>query len=212
MRIDDGEIVYAGPNVMLGYAETAADLALGRTVDELRTGDLGEVTPEGLLRVTGRRARFVKVLGHRVDLDTVEGALRAGDHDVRVAGRDGLLAVSLRGASSAPARERVRRAAVRASGVPADAVRVVAVDEHPLLPSGKPDHRAVLALATPAEVGVGAAAVAGDDGVAALYSVLLHRPAGPDSTFASLGGDSLSFVEVSVRLEELLGHLPVAGT
>ncbi|MBT9254455.1 non-ribosomal peptide synthetase [Phycicoccus sp. MAQZ13P-2] len=208
VRIDDGEIVYAGPNVMLGYAERPADLALGRTVDELHTGDLGEVTPEGLLRVTGRRARFVKVLGHRVALDTVEGALRADGHDVRVAGRDGLLAVSVRGASSAPARERVRRAAVRASGVPADAVRVVAVDEHPLLPSGKPDHRAVLAQAAPAEVDAGAATVETDAGVAALYSTLLHRPAAPDSTFASLGGDSLSFVEVSVRLEELLGHLP----
>ncbi|QKE86035.1 AMP-binding protein [Arthrobacter sp. NEB 688] len=206
VRIDDGEIVYGGPNVMLGYAETPADLALGRTVDELRTGDLGEVTPDGLLRVTGRRARFVKVLGHRVDLDTVERRLRADGHDVRVAGRDGLLALSSRGASSAPARERVRRSAVLASGVPADAVRVVAVEDHPLLPSGKPDHRAVLGLAAPPDAAEPAAAP--DAGVAGLYAALLHREVGPGSTFTSLGGDSLSFVEVSVRLEELLGHLP----
>ena len=29
-----------------------------------------------------------------------------------------------------------------------------------------------------------------------------------DSTFVSLGGDSLSYVEMSVRLEQSLGHLP----
>ncbi len=33
-----GELVYEGPNVMLGYAESPADFALGRTVHELRTG------------------------------------------------------------------------------------------------------------------------------------------------------------------------------
>jgi hypothetical protein len=42
-----------------------------------------------------------------------------------------------------------------------------------------------------------------------LYAALLHgADVTPDSTFASLGGDSLSYVEVSVRLEELLERLP----
>ena len=76
VTVEDGEIVFDGPNVMLGYAHGPADLALGRTVDRLRTGDLGELTPEGLLRVVGRRARFVKVLGHRIDLDALESRLR----------------------------------------------------------------------------------------------------------------------------------------
>ena len=52
---------------MLGYAEHPADLALGRTVDELRTGDLGRVGPSGLLEVVGRRSRFLKLFGLRVD-------------------------------------------------------------------------------------------------------------------------------------------------
>ena len=65
---DRGEIVYAGPNVMLGYAESASDLRLGRVVDELRTGDLARRTEDGLLEVLGRRSRFAKVFGLRVDL------------------------------------------------------------------------------------------------------------------------------------------------
>ena len=44
--------------------------------------------------------------------------------------------------------------------------------------------------------------------LADLYSHALGRPAGPDDTFVSLGGDSLSYVEVSLRLEGLLGRLP----
>ncbi|MFD6454036.1 AMP-binding protein, partial [Nocardia sp. NPDC060220] len=69
--VDDGaaeELVYHGPNVMLGYAHRSADLALGRTVDALRTGDLARRTPDGLYQVVGRRSRFAKLFGLRIDL------------------------------------------------------------------------------------------------------------------------------------------------
>jgi acyl-CoA synthetase (AMP-forming)/AMP-acid ligase II len=203
--IEDGEIVFRGPNVMLGYAHGPADLGLGRAVDSLRTGDLGRVTPAGLLQVVGRRARFVKVLGHRVDLDTLERRLRAQGHDVRCAGRDDRLVVAARGIGSVPAREAVRRAAIGASGVPRDAVRVVAVEEHPALGSGKPDYAAILQLD---DVDTDAAGT-GQGSVPQLYATVLNREDVPDdATFVSLEGDSLSYVEASVRLEALLGHLP----
>lgn len=206
VRLDDGEIVFEGRNVMLGYAESPSDLALGRTVDVLRTGDLGRLTPEGLLQVVGRRSRFVKVLGHRVDLDTLEARLRGQGHDVRCTGRDDHLVLSARSAYCAPMRETVRRAAQAASGAPRDAITVVSVDEHPALPSGKPDYVAVLALDQPDEAQ--ADALCGGT-VTGLYATLLHhRVVTDDSTFAGLGGDSLSYVEVSIRLEALLGHLP----
>ena len=45
--------------------------------------------------------------------------------------------------------------------------------------------------------------------VAAVFGTVLGRcDVAPHSTFVSLGGDSLSYVECSVRLERLLGHLP----
>ena len=222
VRIEDGEIVLHGPNVMLGYADGPADLARGRTVDRLRTGDLGEITDEGLLRVVGRRARFVKVLGHRIDLDALERRLTGDGHEVLVSGRDGLLAVAATGVAAAPARERVRRATARAAGVPLDAVRVGAVETLPRLPNGKADHAAVLARLDPGTSAADEARGApgrdeagrveptGGGGVAALYTELLGRPAGPADTFVSLGGDSLSYVEVSLRLETLLGGLPTA--
>lgn len=45
-----GELVYRGPNVMLGYADSSADLAEGRTVHVLRTGDWADVTRMGYSR------------------------------------------------------------------------------------------------------------------------------------------------------------------
>ncbi len=72
---DVGELVYHGPNVMMGYAHRPADLALGKTVDTLHTGDIARRGPDGLYEVIGRSSRFVKLYGLRIDLQRVEAAL-----------------------------------------------------------------------------------------------------------------------------------------
>jgi acyl-CoA synthetase (AMP-forming)/AMP-acid ligase II len=87
-----GEIVYTGPNVMMGYAESRADLARGDELGGvLRTGDLGFLDEDGFLHVTGRSKRIGKVLGMRVSLDEVEARLRARGPTAVVAGDDQLL-------------------------------------------------------------------------------------------------------------------------
>lgn len=71
-----GELVFRGPNVMLGYAHSRADL--GRGDDQggvLHTGDLGRVDADGVVWLTGRLGREVKVAGTRINLDDVEGLL-----------------------------------------------------------------------------------------------------------------------------------------
>ena len=76
-----GELVYRGDNVMLGYATAQDDLALGATIDELATGDLGRYDPtDDVFEVVGRRSRFVKPFGLRIDLDAVEVALAGAGH------------------------------------------------------------------------------------------------------------------------------------
>jgi acyl-CoA synthetase (AMP-forming)/AMP-acid ligase II len=73
-----GEVVYIGPNVMLGYATAREDLARGDDMGgELRTGDVGYLDERGYLTLTGRIARFAKVHGLRVGLDEVERAAAA---------------------------------------------------------------------------------------------------------------------------------------
>ncbi|MFG1644298.1 AMP-binding protein [Amycolatopsis sp. NPDC049252] len=72
-----GEVVYRGPNVMLGYADDESGLAKG---DEyggvLATGDLGYLDQDGFLFITGRLKRIGKVFGNRVSLDDLEQAVR----------------------------------------------------------------------------------------------------------------------------------------
>ena len=207
-----GELVYTGRNVMLGYAEAPQDLAKGREVYELRTGDLGRRTEDGLFEVVGRLSRFAKIYGLRVDLQRVETALDAVGASASCAGTDDeLVVVAERRTDS----EQVRRRAATVSGVPLHRVRVVSVDALPRLASGKPDQLAVTALATapeaPASPGWRTAATQPDGAVAVreLYAELLDHPSvNDDDTFVGLGGDSLSYVEVSVRLEQLLGGLP----
>ncbi len=86
---DGGELVYEGPNVMMGYAESRADLALGSTVRELRTGDIARCGPDGLYEVIGRASRFVKLFGLRIDLQQLETWLAARGVAAQCAADDG---------------------------------------------------------------------------------------------------------------------------
>jgi acyl-coenzyme A synthetase/AMP-(fatty) acid ligase len=72
----EGNIVYQGPNVMMGYATNRADLALPDVLGgRLETGDRGFLTSDGTLTVTGRTQRFAKIAGLRIALDEVESFL-----------------------------------------------------------------------------------------------------------------------------------------
>ena len=198
--IEDGELVYSGPNVMLGYAHSPADLALGRTVDRLRTGDLAERVGD-LYRVVGRRSRFVKAFGLRIDLERVEATLAASGVVAGCADLDDRLVVAVEGDVDADA---VRRSVAASCGLPPRAVVAHAVPALPRLCGGKVDYAAIRALRpSPAR------RLSGATDLRAHYAAVLERDdVTDDSTFVGLGGDSLSYVELSVRVEESLGHLP----
>ena len=73
-----GTVVYEGPNVMLGYAMSRADLGKGDEMKgRLETGDLGRLDAEGFLYITGRTKRFAKIAGYRLGLDEIEKELFA---------------------------------------------------------------------------------------------------------------------------------------
>lgn len=71
-----GELVYEGKNVTLGYALKRADLVKG---DEwggvLYTGDMARRDEEGFYYIVGRKKRFLKIFGNRVNLDEIEQKL-----------------------------------------------------------------------------------------------------------------------------------------
>jgi hypothetical protein len=207
-----GELIYRGPNVMLGYAEAPADLALGPTINELATGDVAREVGDGIYAIVGRASRFVKPFGLRVDLDQVERLLDAEGVGAIVTGDDAGLVIAV---GPGTAVDRVVELVRRGCGLPASAVAVVAPDPPPRLPNGKPDHQALLRLGRDASTSRPTGSNGPADDVTArlrdVYATVLRRDAVRDTdTFVGLGGDSLSYVEVSARLEDELGALPAA--
>lgn len=132
----EGELVYTGPNVMMGYAEQPADLLRGHELTELRTGDLGRIDADGCAWVTGRLKRFIKMAGHRVNLDEIEAALRDAGLDAGVCGQDDCLRVGLAGATAGQAAAVAAELARRHRWLPAW-VQVQAVAELPRASNGK---------------------------------------------------------------------------
>ncbi|HUR17791.1 MAG TPA: AMP-binding protein [Acidimicrobiales bacterium] len=214
-RPDDdgvGELVYRGPNVMLGYAEQPDDLALGASVEALFTGDLARRTPEGLYEVMGRTSRFVKLFGLRIDLDRVERLLARAGWTAMCTGDDSHVVVAVEAGAGTVAVAGLVSAQL---GLPRHRIVVVEFDELPRLRNGKPDH---LAVRRRAPEGGGAqprwarppASRSSDHAAAirAAFAEILEVDACGEDSFVSLGGDSLSYVEMSLRLEEILGYLP----
>jgi acyl-CoA synthetase (AMP-forming)/AMP-acid ligase II len=93
-----GDLHYEGANVMLGYARERGDLA---KCDELHgrlaTGDIASFDAEGHFTIVGRRARFIKLSGIRVDLDAVELSLGAQGLVCACGGQDERLLVAVEG-------------------------------------------------------------------------------------------------------------------
>lgn len=73
-----GEMVYRGENVTLGYATSRGDLLKG---DEnngvMHTGDLARRDKDGCYFIIGRLKRFLKIYGLRIGLDEVERMIKA---------------------------------------------------------------------------------------------------------------------------------------
>lgn len=138
------ELVYRGPNVMLGYATTLGCLSLGDELQGvLRTGDLGRMDADGCFYIEGRLKRFAKLLGRRINLVDVEQCVE--EHfPVQAAALDAgeQLSVLLEAtAGAAPAPQAVQQHLCQLLGVPPKLIHVEAIERLPRTSSGKKDYR-----------------------------------------------------------------------
>lgn len=159
VRIADGGVELSGPILADGYLGDPGRTAGAFPTDAdgrrwYRTGDLGELTHDGTLRIRGRADDVIISGGVKVALGEVERAVRsvAGFGEavvVRVAdpewGERAAAVTERTDAAAASDALATLAAATDAAGLPPAArpVRVELVDRMPLLASGKPDRRAL---------------------------------------------------------------------
>ncbi len=78
----EGMVVVRSPARMLGYLGRDDLTAKAFVHGGYDTGDVGMLDADGYLRITGRLARFAKIGGEMVPLDTVEAAIQAPHAEV----------------------------------------------------------------------------------------------------------------------------------
>lgn len=138
----DGELVYEGPNVSLGYAECREDLAKG---DEnhgvLHTGDIARRDSDGYYYITGRLKRFVKVWGNRCNLDATEQIVKSNvTTGCACVGVDDRITVFV---TEQGLEERIINLLAEKTGLNRRAFEVRVIDAIPVSSSGKTDYPAM---------------------------------------------------------------------
>ena len=131
-----GELVYEGKNVTLGYAEKGEDLILGdERHGRLETGDMAQFDNDGFYYIVGRKKRFLKIYGNRVNLDEIDRLIK-GEFEIEVAssGVDDHMYIFVTEEKYA---EPVREFVIAKTKLNPIAFKAVVIDEIPKNDSGK---------------------------------------------------------------------------
>ena len=131
-----GELVYEGKNVTLGYAEKGEDLILGdERHGRLETGDMAQFDEDGFYYIVGRKKRFLKIYGNRVNLDEIDRLIK-GEFEIDAAssGVDDHLYIFVTDEKMA---DPVRDFVIGKTKLNPAAFKVICIDEIPKNDSGK---------------------------------------------------------------------------
>lgn len=93
---NQGEIIFKGKNVSMGYSQSLKDLTRGDLNNGvLPTGDIGFKDKDNFIYIVGRKKRFIKVLGHRINLDELEEKIRENlnNQNILCTGEDNFLKI-----------------------------------------------------------------------------------------------------------------------
>ena len=141
-----GELVYTGPNVTMGYAECGEDLVKGdERQGKLYTGDMAKRDADGFYYIVGRKKRFLKIYGNRVNLDEVDRLVKEKFNyiDCASTGVDDHLYVFVTDETLV---SEVRKFIVEKTGFNHVAIKVVKIDEIPKNDAGKVLYRELAAF------------------------------------------------------------------
>ena len=132
-----GELVYKGDNVTLGYAQCAEDL---KNPDSrggvLYTGDMAMRDSDGFYTIVGRKKRFLKLFGNRVNLDETEAMLNKNGFECVCSGKDDLMKIYIVPRNEEDMKNAVEFISLK-TGLNRSAFRAVSVPSIPRNDSGK---------------------------------------------------------------------------
>lgn len=130
-----GELVYRGDNVSLGYAECREDLAKGDELGGLLfTGDLARRDEDGFYYITGRKKRFIKLFGNRINLDEAEQIIKELVSDCACCGSDDQMHIYI---TEPGIENEVRQCIAGKLGIHHSAFTIKVIDEIPKNEAGK---------------------------------------------------------------------------
>lgn len=134
----DGELLYKGENVCLGYAECRADFQKGdENEGVLHTGDVARFDADGYFYITGRMKRFVKIWGNRTNLDATEQLVKAITPNCACGGVDDLITIFV---TEDGLEDKIKALLVEKTGFNPRAFQVKKIDAIPVKTSGKIDY------------------------------------------------------------------------
>ena len=95
LKTYEGELVYEGKNVFVGYSYNYKDLKNEfKKIRALNTGDVGYIK-NNKIYITGRKKRIIKIFGIRISLDQLEQELRKNNFVCSCGGDDKKLSISI---------------------------------------------------------------------------------------------------------------------
>jgi acyl-CoA synthetase (AMP-forming)/AMP-acid ligase II len=132
-----GELLYQGANVMLGYATMRADVSKGdELAGRLATGDIATFDEEGYYSIVGRKKRFLKIFGNRVNLDELEAVLQGQGISAACTGQDDAMRIFIEQGDATE----VQALVSKTTGLYKGAFTVQSIEALPRNTAGKPQY------------------------------------------------------------------------
>ena len=138
-----GELLYEGSNVFLGYSESIVDLAKGDEFKgSLLTGDMAEFDEQGYFKIIGRKKRFIKLFGNRINLDSVEQIIhrKFNDFESVCSGNDDKMFIFIT-IDDSDVRAQVRKYLSQKIGIHFSGLQVESIDSIPKNEAGKVQYK-----------------------------------------------------------------------
>ncbi|NQU86495.1 MAG: AMP-binding protein, partial [Mariniphaga sp.] len=130
-----GELVYRGDNVSMGYAVAGEELQKDdENKSVLITGDMAKRDRDGFYYIVGRKKRFIKLFGNRVNLDETERLLKNIIPDCACAGQDDKMVIYI---TDKKLKEDVKNYITSKTGINSKAFEIKFIKKIPKNSSGK---------------------------------------------------------------------------